>query len=108
MGRKLNTLEEVQTALVEPEVDQQRAQAQLQQQYLKRIALTLGMTAAELGGHPAPTNAIQPAIALVRQDELVLIQECLDLVKAFAKIRDPQARLRCLEIVCEAAGAKVQ
>lgn len=108
MGRKLNTLEEVQTALAAPKVDQQEAQAQLQQLYLDRIAHALGMTTAELSGRPAPTNAIQPAIALLRPNELVLIQECLDLVKAFAQIQDPQARLRCLKFVCEAAEAEVQ
>lgn len=106
MGRKLNALEEIQTSLSDPGVDQLGPQAQVQQQYLKRIADTLGITIAELGGHPAPPNAIQPAIDLVRQNELVLAQQCTDLVKAFVEIEDLQDRLHCLQIVREAAGVK--
>lgn len=106
MGRKLNALEEIQNSLADPRVDQQGPQAQVQQQYLERIADTLGINIAELGAHPAPPNAIQPLIDMTRQNEFVLTQQCADLVRAFVEIQEPQDRLRCLQIVRDAAGVK--
>lgn len=106
MGRKLNTLEEVQAAFADSEENQQGAQAQSQKQHLERIAHTLGITTAVLRGHPAPPNAIRPASDPTRQNEIVLAQQCVDLVKAFAEIQDPQARLHCLKIVRDAAEVK--
>ena len=106
MGRKLTALEDAQSALTDSDLDRQEYRAQLRQDYLERIADQLGVTTAQLSELPDPSSAIQPAIDAVRQSELVLAQQCRDLVEAFLRIQDPQDRLRYLQIVRDAALTK--
>lgn len=107
MGRKLNALEEIQAALANSDAERLEGRAQLRQHFLERIANELGITVAQLGELPDPSTAVQPAIDATRQSDLVLTQQCADLVKAFVQIQDPQDRLRCLQIVRDAALAKL-
>lgn len=104
MGRKLNALEEFQAAPGELGADQQGGRAK--HELLKRIADQLGITVEQLDRPPAPSIAVQPALASKRQSEFDLTQQCVDLIEAFIRIQDPQDRLRCLKIVRDAALAK--
>lgn len=107
MGRKLNALEEIQATSADFSTNRQEGRAQLQQErLLERIAEQLGTTTAELGGRPAFPNAIQSTIDIVRENEFALTRQCADLLKAFVQIQDPQDRLRCLQIVRDAAITK--
>lgn len=106
VGRNLNALEELSAALGASDADRREGRPRLQQHLLERIANTLGITAAQLGDLPAASSAVQPAIDPARQGELILTQQCRDLVEAFVKIQDPQDRLRCLQVVLEASSTK--
>lgn len=103
MGRRLNALEELQASFAQFDADRQQGRAQLRQHYLERIADTLGITIAELGEAPALPRAVEPTTDSARPDEFILTQQCRDLIEAFSRVQDPQDRLRCLEIVREAA-----
>ena len=106
VGRKLNAVEELQASIGASDADRLEGRARLQQQLLERIADTLGIAVAQLGELPDASSAVQPAIDTARQGELILTQQCKDLVEAFVQIQDPQDRLRCLQIVREASLTK--
>ncbi|KQP11202.1 hypothetical protein ASF28_09155 [Methylobacterium sp. Leaf99] len=106
MGRKLTALEEIQTSPTDPDADRQQGRPWHQQELLERIAYTLGIATAQLSEAPTPPNAVGPATDRARQGECILTQQCTDLVRAFVEIEDPQDRLRCLQIVRDAAGVK--
>lgn len=106
MGRKLNAVEELQASIEASDADRLEGRARLQQQLLERIADTLGIAVAQLGELPDASSAAQPAIDTARQGELILTQQCRDLVEAFVQIQAPQDRLRCLQIVREASLTK--
>ena len=106
VGRKLNAVEELQASIGASDADRLEGRARLQQQLLERIADTLGIAVAQLGELPDASSAAQPAIDTARQGELILTQQCRDLVEAFVQIQAPQDRLRCLQIVREASLTK--
>lgn len=107
MGRKL-TLEDERSSPADPDADRQGAHARLQRrrQLVDEIAEQLGITATQLGERPAPSGAVEPAPDDSRPSELVVSQQCADLVEAFIRIRDPQDRLRCLQFVRDIAPVK--
>lgn len=107
MGRKL-TREDERSSPADPDADRQGAHDRLQhrRQLLDEIAEQLGITATQLCGQPAPSGAVESARDGSRPSELVVSQQCADLIEAFIRIRDPEDRLRCLQFVRDTASAK--
>jgi hypothetical protein len=105
MGRKLNDLEGAEFFLSEAEAGRQPRTGLSRSQNLQhRIAETLGISVAELRDPRETPNAVHSTNSSVRSTDTALSRECLELLDAYIRIIDPDERLRCLQIVREAAS----
>lgn len=108
MGRKLNPIEAASSLLSDTESNSglDRVTSTRSRSLLKQIAQQLGISPDEFTKAPCP-----PQIALSEHPpkmafDPVLARESRYLLEAFTLIKDPQERLRCLQLVRDAAEGK--
>ena len=70
-----------------------------------RIAEALGLSVADLHRSQDMTGDQQDAVTIIQSAEVAMTRDCLDLIKAYARISDPEERQRLLKIVRDAAGS---
>lgn len=105
MGRKLNALEEGQPPFPIADAGPQGAPIWLQRnlELQRRIAEQLGISPDEFFKAPCAPLVAQMEPTPNEAFDPMLARECLDLLEAFTRITEPQERLRCLQIVRNAA-----
>jgi uncharacterized protein (DUF2126 family) len=108
MGRKLTPTEVASSLLSDTETNSgiDSITSSRSQSLLQQIAQQLGISPDEFRKAPCP-----PLPALREHPpkgafDPVLARESLELIEAFTRIEDPQERLRCLQLVRDAAEGK--
>jgi hypothetical protein len=106
MGRKLTPSEEAHSFFPDRHIELERGSVNLQhnQDLQRQIAEQLGVTVAQLRDPDLMPNAVDNRTYPSPAAETALSRECLYLLEAFMRITDPNERLRCLQIVQEAAS----
>jgi hypothetical protein len=106
MGRKLTPLEEAHSSFPDRHIGPERGSVNPQhnQDLQRQIAEQLGVTVAQLRDPVLMPNAVDNRNHAFQAAETAMSRECLDFIEAFMRITDPNERLRCLQIVREAAG----
>jgi hypothetical protein len=104
MGRKLNAFEEASFSSPETGVSRQDPTSLSRSQELQhQIASQLGVPVAQLRAPSDLPNAVSIADDPSRGLDTALSRECVDLIEAYTRIKDPAQRLRYLRMVRRAA-----